>query len=133
MRRFPFLLIVGVGLSIALVAFASASGSTGKGTTAIADENTAYPWMPAGEDPPGSADNNWEYPDGDNAHSDYSLLNQINTSNASKLQLAWQDTLDGPTYAGNLEGVPIVVSGKNNNLRIRAGRCSSPPTAVSTP
>jgi len=122
MRRFLYLLVVSGVVSVMVVTLASASGSANKATLKpLADENPAYTWMPAGEEPAGTATNDWEYPDGDNAHTDYSVLNQINTTNVGKLQLSWQDSLDGPTYAGNLEGAPIVVSGANNNLPDASG------------
>ena len=73
-QRFLFM-CVGVGLmAIAVVSLASASPSTTK--TAVS-ANTAYPWEPAGVTPAGTAGNDWEYPKGDLADSQFSYLKQI--------------------------------------------------------
>src|SRR5439155_19049430 len=114
-KLLSFILVAGL-VAAATVALASASS-----TSKRVSPETAFAWLPIGEVPAGSATNNWEYPQGDLAHTNYSLLKQINTSNVANLKLAWQVSLDGPTYNGVIEGAPIVVSGKGKNLPLESG------------
>src|SRR5436190_23651613 len=102
-----FTLALGL-VATTVVALASASKR--------ATPEAAYPWLPIGEVPAGSTTNNWEFPQGDLAHTNYSLLKQINTGNVSNLKVAWQASLNGPAYNGVIEGAPIVVSGNGKNL-----------------
>src|SRR5262245_43256237 len=107
-------LLLATGLAAGVIAaLASASKQ-------VAPEN-AYAWLPAGEVPAGTATNDWEYPQGDLAHTNYSLLKQINTGNVANLKLAWQVSLNGPAYSGVIEGAPIVVSGTGKNLPLESG------------
>jgi glucose dehydrogenase len=116
MRRFlSFILVAGL-VAGATVALASASS-----TSKRVSPETAYPWLPAGTTPAGTADNNWQYSNGDLGSTDYSLLKEINTSNVSKLHMVWQASFNGPGYNGLIEGAPIVVSGKGKNLPLENG------------
>src|SRR3954469_9009885 len=99
-----------------VVALASASAT---GTRAAPEKG--YPWLPLGQVPAGAPSNNWEYPQGDLAHTNYSLLKQINTRNVGNLKMAWQVSLNGPNYASVVQGAPIVVSGKGKNLPMESG------------
>src|SRR4051794_27780394 len=93
MRKFlMFTLALGL-VAGTMVALASASNHAKRATP-----ETAYPWLPVSELPAGSSTNNWEYPQGDLAHTNYSLLKQINTSNVANLKMAWQVSLNGPAY-----------------------------------
>jgi quinohemoprotein ethanol dehydrogenase len=112
-----FVLFVAAGLAAAvLVALASAARGTAGAKKITPGAEAGYPWLPPGTTPAGTSTNNWQYPGGDLGQTNYSLLKQINTSNVSKLKIAWQASFDGPTYGGNIQGAPIVVSGKGKNL-----------------
>jgi glucose dehydrogenase len=118
MRKLTFL-VVATGLAAAtIVALASASHNA---NSISPSAEVAWPWEPAGSIPAGTADNNWAYPKGDLAASQFSYLKQINTSNVSNLKLAWQTSLAGADYSGTIEGAPIVVSGKGKNLPLESG------------
>jgi quinohemoprotein ethanol dehydrogenase len=103
-------------VAVTTVALASASNHAKRVTP-----ETAYPWLPVGEVPAGTATNNWEYPQGDLAHTNYSALKEINTSNVANLKIAWQASFNGPTYNAVIESAPIVVSGKGKNLPLESG------------
>jgi quinohemoprotein ethanol dehydrogenase len=114
-KLLSFIVVAGL-VATAAVALASASS-----TSKRVSPESAFPWLPIGEVPAGSATNNWEYPQGDLAHTNYSLLKQINTSNVANLKMAWQVSLDGPNYASVIQGAPIVVTGKGKNLPLESG------------
>jgi len=118
MRRFLFF-IVGAGLVIGCVVSLAAASPTG-GSVSPSQE-VAWPWEPLGSAPAGTADNNWQYPKGDLADSQFSYLKQINTSNVSKLKVVWENSFADPAYTGGIQGVPMVVSGKDKNLPIESG------------
>ncbi len=122
MRRQRFLFIfVGVGLvAIAVASLASASPSSSSTARAVS-ANTAYPWAPAGVAPAGTADNNWQYPKGDLANSQFSYLKQITNKNVGALKVAWNQSFDPGDYLGGGQAVPIVVSGPGKNLPIASG------------
>src|SRR5436190_19176250 len=113
-----FLLATGLVAATA-VALASASSATSHAKSVSPE--TGYPWLPLGGISAGTATNNWEYPQGDLAHTNYSALKQINTGNVSGLKVAWQASFNGPTYNGGIEGAPIVVSGAGKNLPLESG------------
>src|ERR1035437_8986456 len=61
----------------------------------------------------GTKNGEWTSYGGDIASTRYSSLDQINSGNFSKLQVAWRFKTDnlGPTPEGNLEGTPLMVKG----------------------
>ena len=68
-------------------------------------------WMAAGQPSPGTgdADSEWERYGRDHAETHFSPLRQIDESNVKRLGLAW--SYDTRSYAGQLEGTPIVADG----------------------
>jgi glucose dehydrogenase len=69
----------------------------------------------------GTAGDDWPYPMGDLANTDYSPLTQIDTGNVSRLHRVWQVSFDGPAYSAPVEGAPIVVAGAGKNLPLESG------------
>jgi glucose dehydrogenase len=69
------------------------------------------------------AGNDWAWPRGDEAQTQFSTLSQITTSNVANLHVAWRESFDAGTLYSSLgiEGVPIVISGANKNLPNPAG------------
>jgi quinoprotein glucose dehydrogenase len=61
----------------------------------------------------GTKNGEWPSYGGDVGSTRYSPLDQINSSNFSRLQVAWRFKTDnlGPTPEGNLEGTPLMVKG----------------------
>src|SRR5512139_3038030 len=62
---------------------------------------------------PSTKDGEWPHYNGDIRGTRYSPLDQINTSNFSKLEVAWRFKTDsfGPRPEFKLEGTPIMVKG----------------------
>jgi glucose dehydrogenase len=112
-------MIVTVGLlAVGVASLASASPSA---TKSAVSSNSAYPWEPQGSTPAGTADNNWQYPKGDLADSQFSYLKQITDKNVSTLKVAWNQSFDPPTFTGEGQAVPMVISGTGKNLPIASG------------
>jgi glucose dehydrogenase len=103
---------------VGVVSLASASSSS---SSVSPSQETAWPWEPSGSVPAGTAGNDWQYPKGDLADSQFSYLKQINTTNVSKLQVAWNQSFDPANYTGGGQAVPIVVAGQNKNLPLASG------------
>src|SRR5437016_13514566 len=61
----------------------------------------------------GASNGNWRTYGGDIANTRYSPLSQIDSSNFSKLELAWTFSTAnlGPTPETNLESTPLVIDG----------------------
>jgi glucose dehydrogenase len=121
-RRVRVLLVLAAGLAaIGVVSLASASpSSVSRGSRAVSAE-AKWPWEPAGSVPAGTAGNDWQYPKGDLADSNFSYLKEINTKNVSSLKVAWQQSFAPPNYSGPIQGSPIVVSGGGKNLPLTSG------------
>jgi quinohemoprotein ethanol dehydrogenase len=120
-RRF---VLFGVAAGVAattIVAFASASQATQRAVSITPTAETAYPWLAPGVTPAGTADNNWQEPNGDLFLTNYSMLKQLNTSNVSGLHQVWQASFGDPASGQNIQGAPIVVSGKGKNLPLESG------------
>ena len=126
-----FLTVAAVGvLTAGVVSLASASPAVSKShATAKISANPNYPTMPSGpqEIPAGTASNNgasgndWEFPKGNLADTQFSYLKQINTSNVTGLSVAWNQSFDAATFTGEGQAVPIVVTGKGKNLPLASG------------
>jgi glucose dehydrogenase len=112
-------LLLATGLSAGVVVSLASAGSTARSVSP--SQETAWPWEPQGSIPAGTSGNDWQYPKGDLAGSDFSYLNQINTSNVANLKLAWQQSFSSPSYMGTVQGAPIVVSGAGKNLPLESG------------
>jgi glucose dehydrogenase len=94
-------IVIGVALLAVLVA--GASGATGSASEPVTQ---LYP----------ASGNDWSTSGGDLASSRYSTLNQINTSNVSKLKVAWTANLNTPSMLGaqgvqGIEASPIESGG----------------------
>ena len=61
----------------------------------------------------GAANGEWPSYGGDNGHTRYAPLDQINAANFSKLEIAWRFKTDnlGPFPEFKLEGTPLMVKG----------------------
>src|ERR1700749_1248254 len=100
-----------VGAAAIAVAGSFASSNV-KGATHSANAAAAY--VPTGVTAAGA---NWFWAGGDEANSGYSPLKQINSSNVSKLQVAWNAQLFSPSLtAVKVESQPICCP---NNLMIQ--------------
>jgi glucose dehydrogenase len=108
-------LVLATGLLAAFtVAIASASHSkAAKASAKAATPAEATPsYLPPGVTP---CTTDWPAPGCDIANTAYSNLTQLNTSNVAGLKEVWRNSFDGAT-GGAIEGQPLEVSGKNNNL-----------------
>jgi len=120
MRR---ILVAALGTGL-LALLTGATGATGSSVSASRAEaaraapSSASDYLPAGDTPCGS---DWENAACDLAGSAYSPLTQLTTSNVGQLKLAWQNSYNGATWAGNTESQPIVVSGAGKNLPLASG------------
>jgi len=113
MRRLLFIVVATGLLAGATVALAVASSANKKVSPAA--ENS---WLPAGTAPCGT---DWPNPGCDLAGSRYSPLTQLNPTNVAGLKMVWQNSYNGPTWNGNTESQPIVVSGAGKNLPLESG------------
>ena len=99
-------------LAVVVVAAAGAGRTASLRATGHTSGNAAAPVA----QPYPAAGNDWLNGGGDLANSRYSSLNQINTSNVSKLKVVWSQTLDTPDTAGTkgvqgLESTPSEANG----------------------
>jgi quinohemoprotein ethanol dehydrogenase len=117
MRRSLFIVVAAGLLAGATVALASASSATKRVPPAAISE-AAGNWLPAGTVPCGS---DWPNPGCDLAGSRFSPNTQLNPTNVAGLKMAWQQSYNGPTWTGNTESQPIVVSGAGKNLPLESG------------
>src|SRR3954469_9110616 len=103
-----------LALTFAMLASASSLVSTSKSVSPTAEQLAG---VPAGDTLPGT---DWPMFQGNYALTGFSTLTQINTRNVSGLHQVWSASFD-PPGTGNLEGTPIVVSGKGKNLPLESG------------
>src|SRR6266404_4821838 len=103
-RRSLLLSLAAAGLAATVVAMATASNTAPRKAAA------ANAFLPGGVVPSGS---DWSTPGGDLAGSGYSTLSQINTTNVSKLKMAWQKSYNAPGQGFNKpQNQPIVITAK---------------------
>ncbi len=95
------------GATLALASAATSPISEASGT-----------WQPGGTVPCGT---DWPNPACDLAGSRHSPLRQITPANVGGLKVAWQQSYNGPSWNGNTESQPIVVSGAHKNLPLDSG------------
>jgi len=108
-------LVLATGLLAAFtVAMASASHSKAtKATTKAATPTEATPsYLPPGVTP---CEQDWPAPGCDIANTAFSNMTQITPANVGGLKMVWRGGFDAQS-PGAIEGQPMEVSGKNNNL-----------------
>jgi glucose dehydrogenase len=109
-RRLLFAIVAAGVVAGATLTLASAATSPGS--------EAAGNWQPAGTVPCGT---DWPNPACDLAGSRHSPLTQITPANVNGLKVAWQQSYNGPSWNGNTESQPIVVSGAHKNLPLDSG------------
>src|SRR5262245_51391434 len=107
-----WLVVSAAALVVATTAagLASASRSTPNRQAAPPE---GWTYRPRGSHPPGD---DWAFPEGDEAATNFSTLKQLTPANVSKLHVVWQKSFTPSTFSGQVQSSPIVLSGKGKNL-----------------
>src|ERR1041385_8306215 len=120
MRRFLWFVLLSGLVAGATVALATAAHNAPTQSRLSPEAESLQSFLPAGLT---AAGNDWAWPRGDPAQTQFSTLKQITPANVAGLKVAWRASFNGNDYGGGLgvEGVPLVISGKGKNLPLEDG------------
>jgi glucose dehydrogenase len=110
MKRLVGFIVVVLALTMPLTAFAQSKGERVKPSPYAFGKPLMSEGNKVANATPQPAEANWAHYNGDLLNSGYSPLDQINTSNASKLKVAWAFS-KGSVAGSSFQNTPIVVDG----------------------